>query len=355
MKRIMGTISLLLCLVMQASGQDTLSLVVIGDLMMHTRQMSYDGSCFLEYISDSFEKADFTIANMEFTLSGEPYSGYPSFSAPDQYALDFADAGIDVFLTANNHILDRGDSGLVRTISVLDSISSAFGTRYTGIAADEESDMEHNPLMLEKNGIKIALVNFTYGTNSYAPLPWPQVRRRNKSRISEDIKAAKQKGADFVIAFPHWGDDDYAQKHDATQQQWAEWLVSEGVDLIIGGHPHVVQDAGKIGKVPVYYSLGNAVSNMTVDNSRLGLSLGVELTKGSDGARKVTVKPRWLWCCVPGTFDDNYRTIAVEEFEGKRELWDDPQDYDNMMKTLSRVQKATNITAYAQDNKARSN
>ena len=146
---------------------DTLSVLILGDVMMHARQLEYDYTEFLEEMRPLIEDADFSIANMEFSLGGRPYSGYPAFSAPDGYASYVRDCGTDVFLMANNHILDRGVKGLERTISVYDSLN----VWRCGVAKDVREQSSNYPLILRRNGISVALINFTYGTNSTSYLP----------------------------------------------------------------------------------------------------------------------------------------------------------------------------------------
>ena len=322
---------------------DTLNVLVMGDVMMHTRQLSYDCTRFLARSAHLIKEADVAAANMEFTLAGEPYSGYPCFSAPDAYAQYVADCGVDIFLTANNHILDKGSTGLERTLEVYDRMERESGILYTGCAPSEASDTLHNPLIINRNGIRLALVNFTYGTNCAAPSgPAPTVKRMKREAVAAMMKRAREK-SDFVVVLPHWGEE-YKLRHNATQQDWAQWLVEQGASIVIGAHPHVVQDTTHISGVPVIYSTGNAVSNMTAQNTRLELAVRFTAIRNWKGEKKIS-EPElvFLWCTVPGMLEDNFATIPVEEYIGKRELWKRPADYDNMVSTLERVKKETGI------------
>ena len=303
--------------------------------MMHTRQLQYDHSSFLEDLKPLLSEADLAIANAEFTLAGPPFTGYPAFSAPDGYLSSILDAGVDVLLTANNHILDKGSAGLERTLK-------QYG-RFAGSGLDEEQYQRNNPLIVPVKGIRIALVNFTYGTNLGASAGYPRVSRMNKMEIAGQMARAK-KNADFVIVLPHWGEE-YELTHNASQQEWAEWLVEQGADAIIGAHPHVVQDTTHIKGVPVVYSLGNAVSNMSAPNTRLELAAVLRLVKHKGSGEKCVLEPQlhFLWCTLPGKKTDNYRTVVVEDQIGRRDDWQDKTDYDNMTKTLERVKKATGI------------
>lgn len=324
-----------------AAPYDTVEVVVIGDVMMHAKQLDYDYRTFLEPVRPLLENADLAVANMEFALAGKPYSGYPSFSAPDGYAEYVRDCGVDVFLLANNHILDKGTSGLSRTLKVY---SDMEGIRYTGAAADRKTEDELNPLIVPVKGIRLAFVNFTYGTNMGEPGPgYPTVRTASREKIARDIARARKAKVDYIIALPHWGTE-YQLTHSAWQKDWAEWLVGQGVDAIVGGHPHVVQDTTHIKGVPVIYSMGNAISNMSAINTRLELAVRLRFVKHMDEAEKM-LEPElvFLWCTLPGRLSDTYATISVEEYKNGRSEWINPSDYDNMTATLERVKSATGI------------
>lgn len=320
--------------------QDTISLFFIGDVMMHARQLEYDFRTFLEPLRSRISGADLAVANMEFTLAGEPYSGYPAFSAPDGYAAYLADLGTDVFLTANNHILDKGRDGLERTIEVYRVMD---GILMTGTSEDPEHDEASYPLMVSVKGTRIALINFTYGTNVPPEQDWPKVNYADTSDIRKAFDRARAAGAEFIIALPHWGTE-YALAHSFAQERLARWLADSGADMIIGAHPHVVQDTTTIGSTPVVYSMGNAVSNMSAVNTRLELAVTVRIVRnGKDHAIMHGPELEFLWCTLPGTLTASYTTIPVRDYIGKRDLWIDPSDYDNMIATLRRVMKATGI------------
>ena len=333
---------------------DTVSITFLGDVMMHAKQLDYDYTDFLSELGGITRDADISIANMEFTLGGRPYTGYPAFSAPDGYARYATEIGVDVFLTANNHILDKGQKGLSRTLDVYSSMKDSVGVQYTGTAPDEAVDTLINPLIVVGKGVRIALVNFTYGTNSSVETSWPHVKRMDKPGVAEMIERAKRRGADFIVAVPHWGIE-YSLTHSYRQQDWASWLAGQGVDLIVGTHPHVVQDTTHIGGVPVIYSLGNAVSNMSAENTRLELAARVKIVSRPDGSKQM-LEPEliWLWCTLPGKLRNTYTTIPVADYIGRRDEWIDPSDYDNMISTYKRVTKATGI-AYEENHQTGSN
>lgn len=326
--------------------RDTIEIVFIGDVMMHKRQLEYNHDTFLEGIRGRLKEADLAVANMEFTLAGAPYSGYPAFSAPDSYAQYVADCGVDVFLTANNHILDKGVRGLERTLEVYGSMSDRVFM--TGTSVNEKADSITYPLIIPARGVRVALVNFTYGTNVGSPQAWPKVNRMVRKDIEKAFCRAIERGADYIVALPHWGIE-YELEHSVEQEELAVWMAELGADAIIGSHPHVVQDSTVIKtsdgrQVPVFYSLGNAVSNMSAPNTRLELAVTVRIERDISGdTRLLEPEAEFLWCTLPGKIIDNYMTIPVEEYIGKRELWAQPADYDNMLVTLKRVRSATGI------------
>ncbi len=322
---------------------DTVSMVFIGDVMMHKKQLDYDFTAFLAPLKSRLSGADAAVANMEFTMAGTPYTGYPAFSAPDGYAEYAADCGVDIFLLANNHILDKGRSGAIRTLDVYDRICSQRGTLYTGMARNKEVLGRTTPLMINLKGVRIALVNFTYGTNLSSSEEWPRVNRINRSEMTAAIKKARQAGAEFVIVLPHWGTE-YTLQHNAGQEEAARYCVEAGADAIIGAHPHVVQDTTHISGVPVIYSMGNAVSNMSARNTRIELMVKLTFALDRNGERKM-LEPQleFLWCTLPGTLTDNYTTIPLKEYLGKRELWKAGYDYDNMVSSWKAVKAGTGI------------
>ena len=338
---------------------DTATIIVMGDVMMHRDQISnalrpdgsYDFSTYLEHIRDMVMDSDLAIANMEFTLAGKPYSGYPCFSAPDGYEDYVASCGVDVFLTANNHILDKGREGIERTLGRYSQMEEEGLVKHTGCSESPEDDRERFPLMMAVRGTRVALINFTYGTNLKIDNDFPKVHRTDKAELADAIRRAREAGAEFVIALPHWGTE-YVLAHSSSQEKLAGWLVSQGCDAVIGAHPHVVQDVGNMvaGEdgdrkvVPVVYSLGNLVSNMSATNTQIGLITRFLIVTDSDGSKRL-LGPEFVftWCSRPGSLTGSYATIPVKDFVGKKELWRNPSDYDNMVRSYQRVKAATRI------------
>lgn len=337
---------------------DTITICFLGDVMMHTKQIEtarqgesgYDFSTYFMLIEDKIRNADLAVANMEFPLGGEPYSGYPVFSAPDPLAEYMVRCGTDIFLAANNHIYDKGRSGAERTAGIYRRLQEEYGIRFTGISSNEEEEKFTHPLMKTVRGIRIAFINFTYATNGGRREGWPKVNYMDdREDLSLAIRTAERKHADAIIALPHWGNE-YELKHSESQEETAEWLVGEGVDLIIGTHPHVVQDTTFLkkkngsGYVPVAYSLGNAVSNMSARNTQLELMVTARIIRDTKGQTRIeTPELTFLWCSRPGGFNNGYTVIPIEEYMDRRDMWQSDWDYLNMVETYERVKKATGI------------
>ncbi len=350
----------------EISPLDTVTLTIVGDVMMHSAQIenarkrrlastgnapaddpgSYDFGPCLAGIRDMLSAADITVANMEFTHSGPPYSGYPAFSAPESYSDYIADCGVDVFLTANNHILDGGAAGALRTIGVYRSMSGR-GIHTAGCFADSVSLASGQPLILECRGLRVAILNFTYGTNVEPEGEWPKVCLTDRAEMLEALKRARR-DADIVIAIPHWGVE-YRLAHSREQEDVARFLATHGADAIIGGHPHVVQDTGSferfpVGEIPVVYSLGNLISNMSARDTQIGLVVTLPLVRYSDGSARVAdLRYTLTWCSLPGGLTDCHATVPVREMLGRRDEWLNPSDYDKMVSTYNRIQSTSGI------------
>lgn len=335
---------------------DTVILRFIGDVMLHQAQIdnawdgkgNFDFSGYFDGIRDDLASADVAVANMEFTLAGEPYSGYPAFSAPDSYAEYAAQCGIDVFLTANNHILDKGEKGLVRTLSVYRGLEGKYGTKMTGSAADEEEAGTNYPLFLNVKGLKIALINFTYGTNLTSGKKYPGTNLTVKEDILKALQKAERLGAGLVVALPHWGEE-YRTSHSPVQEETAVWLAENGADLIVGTHPHVVQDTCILdtrrgGRVPVIYSLGNAISNMSAANTQTGLLLEVRIPVDAFGeAGEAVPYFTFLWSSLPGRLSDSHTVVKVKDYISRKDEWKQEYEYSKMVSTYIRIKELTGI------------
>ena len=280
-------------IVEKAPTKDTtyrISLLFAGDLMQHEDQFkfalmddgTYDYSECFQYVKHEIESADIAVANFETTLAGPPYHGYPNFCSPDKYLVDCMAAGFDIMLTANNHTCDRRQAGLERTIRVMDSV----GIQHLGTYLDTASFEQNYPLLVEKNGFRIAMLNYTYAINGAIVHAPNIVNIIDTAKISIDIEKAKSMEPDVIIAFMHWGVE-YMLEPDISQKKLANWLFSKGVTHVIGGHPHVVEpievrtDSITNEKHILAYSLGNFISNQTRPNTYGGMTIRLDLEKDS--------------------------------------------------------------------------
>lgn len=276
----------LLILSRLAFGQDSLELVFVGDIMQHESQMKaafdptrgYDYRGTFDGVKPWLESADIAIANLELTFGGKPYTGYPQFSAPDEFLAAIKEAGFDVLVTANNHSVDRGRKGLERTLRLLDSA----GLQHTGTFADTLDFLNHYPLILEKRGFRISLLNYSYGTNGIAVRAPNRVNPIDTAQIRKDLERARSQKTDVVIVFMHWGNE-YEQAPNEMQQRVASFCLKHGAKMVIGSHPHVLQpmiwdrDRDNV----VAYSLGNFISGQRVRYRNGGALLHVTLTKSA--------------------------------------------------------------------------
>lgn len=252
------------------------------------------------------------MCNLEVPLGGgKNYSGYPCFSAPDSYAIALKDAGFDLFLTANNHCLDRLDRGLRRTLTALDSI----GVDHIGTYYDSAQRDSIVPFVKDIKGFKIGFLNYTYGTNGIMPKSGAEVSLIEKDKIAEEIVRTRNAGAELVVVCMHWGEE-YVLTENAEQRQLAEFLIDQGVDMIIGGHPHVIQpmkivEDAKTGKrVPVIYSLGNFISNMKTQDTRGGALVRCRIERDDTGkAVFVGADYDTFFTAKPGNSSDNYMVV----------------------------------------------
>jgi len=285
---------------------DEISFLFMGDFMQHGPQIkaakysigNYSYDHYFEYTSSLINSVDFAIANLEVTLAGKPYSGYPRFCAPDEYAIAIQNAGFDILTTSNNHSNDRGSDGLVRTINVLDSLNFT----HLGTYKDSVERRDNSPLIIEKKGIKVALLNYTYGTNGLDTKYPNIVNMIDEDVILQDIQTSKEKNVDKIIVIIHWGSE-YLSFPDKYQKKWGEWLLSNGADIVIGGHPHWVQPAeyrkdSLNNEKIIIWSLGNIISNQRREHTDGGSSLQFSLYRDTTGEVKfknIGYHLHWVW------------------------------------------------------------
>lgn len=274
-------------------ARPALTLVFSGDVMQHLPQVeaarlpdgSFDyASCF-RYIRPFWESADFAIVNLETTLAEKgPYSGYPRFASPKALAAALKEAGVDVAVLANNHCCDRGVSGIRTTVRTLDSLRML----HAGVYVDSAS--ARRPLILEKEGFRVALLNATYGTNG---LPVPKgmvVHQTDTVCLEEQLRSARRDSATHIVLFVHWGEE-YRRSPNEEQRRLAAWCRRQGIDAVVGSHPHVAQPVDTSARV--VWSLGNFVSNQRKRYQDGGLNVRLRLSF----SRKPTIEslPHWVW------------------------------------------------------------
>ena len=276
----------------------TFSLAAIGDVMCHNTQYmdaynsstdSYDFSYVFEDIETYIQSADISIGSLETTFAGKDrgYSNYPTFNSPEQLAYDLSEMGLDVLSTAGNHALDKGFSGLSNTLDVLDDANISHSGTYR---SQEDRD---SVLIKDVKGVKVAILSYTYGTNGI-PVPSDKefcVNLIDKDLIKQDIENAKSQNADVIISCMHWGIE-YQTKQNAEQEKLADFLFQNGVDIILGNHPHVLQpmekktvtlEDGTVKDCFVIYAFGNFICDQNAENTRNSIILNLDITKNPDG------------------------------------------------------------------------
>ncbi len=297
-----------------------MSILIAGDFMQHGPQIkaalqpdssyNYD-ECFAR-VKPVIEDADVAIGNLEVTLGGKPYAGYPQFRAPDEYLQAIVDAGIDIILTANNHCLDSGKHGLERTIMMMDSV----GVPHIGTYIDSMERAVNYPYLFEKNGIRVAVLNFTYGTNGLKVEKPNIVNMMDTAVIAADLNTAKEMNPDVIIAIPHWGIE-YQTLPSKEQRKMANWLIDKGVDHVIGGHPHVAQPMELLndGQTFIAYSLGNVISNQSMPNTYGGYMVRLDFVKNDTLTMlsECAYIPYWVSRPHDNDFKHNYRLLSLDE------------------------------------------
>lgn len=311
----------------QQPKEISLSILCVGDVMSHSPQTTaqynaetgnYNYNNNFQYVKPYIESADLALCNVETTFAGKPYSGFPLFSAPDALAGALKNAGFDVGITANNHMADKGFDGIQRTLRVLEK----KGIAVTG-SVKEETDPRY--LIQEVKGVKVGIVAFTYETGSgqgsvsingsvVSDEVAAHINSFNFNTLDEDlpkireaIDGARNAGAEIVIVYYHWGEE-YQQQAGESQKKLARETAAMGADIIFASHPHVLQETeyltveGKNQKVPIFYSMGNFISNQRTETlgnryTEQGLIARVNLTYlKQEGIREITMDgiPTWV-------------------------------------------------------------
>ncbi|MFE8694959.1 CapA family protein [Cytobacillus sp. FJAT-53684] len=277
-------------LVEAKSFSETITLGAIGDILIHDwvyndakTETGYNFIPMFQHIKPTLQKPDLLLANQETILGGNEIgiSSYPTFNSPQEVGDALIDAGVDIVSTANNHSLDKGEKGLIASLKYMDKIGLPNVGTYRNITDKQQLQV------LNKNGIKIAYLSYTYGTNGI-PVPKGKeylVNLIDKEAMKEEISRAK-KQADVIVMSIHWGNE-YQRFPTAEQKEIAQFLVDEGVDIIFGHHPHVLQpmewrNAADGSQSLVVYSLGNFISGQNKNYKDIGGMATIQVTKTID-------------------------------------------------------------------------
>ena len=336
----------------------TFTLTSLGDTLCHNTQYwdaynsktdEYDFSYVYEDIKNYTLSSDITIGSLETTFAGKEkgYSNYPTFNTPDSLATALKDIGVDVVSLAGNHALDYGYTGLCRTIDVFNNIGlSHLGTYKT--AEDQEKI-----LIKDVEGVKIAFINYTYGTNGI-PLPSGKdfcVNLIDKDFIKKQINQAKEQNVDMIVACMHWGTE-YRTTANSEQKDLANFLFENGVDVILGNHPHVLEPMekktitlqdGTTKDVFVVYALGNFTADQRDEITRDSAILNLTITKNSDGKisiDKVNYVPIYMYKNT-NVSTHKFKILDIEktikDYEEGKNTSINSTVYNNLKKQLEKI------------------
>lgn len=329
--------------------------MAVGDVMMHMPQLpayydkasgSYDFSPYFEKVAPILSRGDWTLANLETPLSDDgKYSGFPLFNAPHELAKALKESGFSIVTFANNHTLDKGEQGVLRTLEALKQ--QDLITKGSAASAEEAAEQT----IIEKNGIKLGLLAYTYGTNGI-PVPTGKpylVSLMNEEQMITDINELKAAGADVVAVALHFGTE-YQFMPSEEQKRIARKLAAEGADIIAGSHPHVIQPYevvetaeadGTFRKSVIMYSLGNFISNQRGDTKDYGLIFQVKLRKEKGKTYFTELEPIITWVHrYRETGANRYRILPVEETLLKRkDTLLSSKDYLQLEKDLKLLNK----------------
>lgn len=336
----------------------TFTLTSLGDTLCHNTQYwdaynsktdEYDFSYVYEDIKNYTLSSDITIGSLETTFAGKEkgYSNYPTFNTPDSLATALKDIGVDVVSLAGNHALDYGYTGLCRTIDVFNNIGlSHLGTYKT--AEDQEKI-----LIKDVKGVKIAFINYTYGTNGI-PLPSGKdfcVNLIDKDFIKKQINQAKEQNVDMIVACMHWGTE-YRTTANSEQKDLANFLFENGVDVILGNHPHVLEPMekktitlqdGTTKDAFVVYALGNFTADQRDEITRDSAILNLTITKNSDGKisiDKVNYVPIYMYKNT-NVSTHKFKILDIEktikDYEEGKNTSINSTVYNNLKKQLEKI------------------
>lgn len=282
--------------------KQSLSFAAVGDIMVHETQLKsaynpkcscYDFKPVFKHVKEYISSPDIAFGNLETTLPGDSklFAGYPQFGSPDELAEALRNLGFDILTTSNNHSVDTGRKGIDHTIDMLDK----NGILHLGTYKSQEEFEKRRILQVSKNGINMIFLSYSYSTNGIAIPKEKVVNLIDKVRISEDIQMAKSLKPDVVIVAYHFGTE-YARFPDKFQKEMVDFAFDEGADIILGGHPHVLQPYeiswkedkfGERKQRMVIYSLGNFVSGQIKRYTNGGMIFNFTLTKTVQSGKPV--------------------------------------------------------------------
>lgn len=317
-----------------AAGLRKATIRMAGDVIIDTEMLEasytkatdyYDFEPYFELIGDTLSSADYTMINIEASLRKGKYgySGYPQFTTPPVILQVVKNYGVDMITMCNNHMLDGYCDGLVESVGHVE----AAGLHHIGGYVNEADSNE--PEIYEINGIKVGFVTYTQATNSlenhcderYKFL----VNYFKTSNCASDIANARAAGAEVIVAVTHWGEE-YKRSPESTTRKYAQALVAAGADVIIGGHPHMVQPAeyitvtdnsGKIRSALCVYSLGNFLSQHRVQYTDSGIVFEFTIQENADGTFSITdpgYVPVYVWTFKNNKGDDDYRVLPIGQY-----------------------------------------
>ena len=293
-----------------ADSVSEISINLVGDLMCHLPQTNnaklsngeFNFNPSFEYIKPYLQDADLTIGNLEIIFAGtsQPYAGYPAFNSPDAYCTALKNAGFDFLVTANNHSMDTREAGLLRTIDVIKKHNLGYAGTYL-------NQRDHDSLrILNIKGIKLGILNYTYGTNGSYPVSEHKFMLNviDSAGIVSAVKLAKAKGADIVLVFYHMGLENVTEPTKA-QKDAVRFALEAGAALVIGAHPHMIGPTQKIYSQTikdtafVAYSLGNFLSNQYWRYTDAGVILKLivqkNYTKHTTRFKDANYIPTWVY------------------------------------------------------------
>lgn len=301
----------------------SLTIVAVGDIMIHEKQLidkhrgedPYDFSCWFTHVKDSICQADLAIANFETTLvpPGSKYTGFPRFRSPIGIVTALKDAGFDVLTTANNHCFDGDWKGVVYTAETIREMGLAQTGTY--LSQDEFDDV----LIVEENGFRIGILAYSY--TAKGPKPYA-IKGLNKKQMAKDIELCKEKGAHIIVAMVHWGVE-FDQKASKQEIELTQYLWEQGVDLVLGSHPHVLQtmDRQKVTRADgtetecaVIYSMGNFISNQKTTPRDVGIIYRAKYTMDGEGKPYldgIEYVPTWVNLVKETAASRHYEVLPV--------------------------------------------